>query len=274
MFVGLLTAPFRNWDFKRLVEWVSKNGFKGIEVSVSPSTQQINIDRVLKGGAGEIRRELKDKDVEITSLAFYSIKILESPEDQKFLKKVIEAASLLDVNVVCTLAGGPKAGKDKKQTIIEDFPEVFGPLADEAKAHGLKIAFENWFATNLQGLDHFQAVLEAVPSNALGFNFDPSHLFWQQIDYIEAVHRFGNRIFHTHAKDTEILPFRLREIGVLGRGWWRYRIPGWGDIDWTAYVTALKEVGYDYVLSIEHEDPFFSPEEGFLKGKEYLERLL
>jgi len=274
MFVGLLTAPFRNWDFKRLVEWVSKNGFKGIEVSVSPSTQQINIDRVLKGGAGEIRRELKDKDVEITSLAFYSIKILESPEDQKFLKKVIEAASVLDVNIVCTLAGGPKAGKNKKQTIMEDFPEVFGPLADEAKAHGLKIAFENWFATNLQGLDHFQAVLEAVPSNALGFNFDPSHLFWQQIDYIEAVHRFGNRIFHTHAKDTEILPFRLREIGVLGRGWWRYRIPGWGDIDWTAYVTALKEVGYDYVLSIEHEDPFFSPEEGFLKGKEYLERLL
>jgi len=274
MFVGLLTAPFRNWDFKRLVEWVSKNGFKGIEVSVSPSTQQINIDRVLKGGAGEIRRELKDKDVEITSLAFYSIKILESPEDQKFLKKVIEAASVLDVNIVCTLAGGPKAGKNKKQTIMEDFPEVFGPLADEAKAHSLKIAFENWFATNLQGLDHFQAVLEAVPSNALGFNFDPSHLFWQQIDYIEAVHRFGNRIFHTHAKDTEILPFRLREIGVLGRGWWRYRIPGWGDIDWTAYVTALKEVGYDYVLSIEHEDPFFSPEEGFLKGKEYLERLL
>jgi len=274
MFVGLLTAPFREWSFKRLVEWVSKNGFKGIEVSVSPSSQHINIDRVLKGGAGEVRRELANKGIEITSLAFYSIKILENPDDQKFLKKVIEAASLLDVDVVCTFAGGPKAGKDKKQTIIEDFPEVFGPLADEAKAHGVKIAFENWFATNLQGLDHFQAVLEAVPSSALGLNFDPSHLFWQQIDYIEAVHRFGDRIFHTHAKDVEILPFKLREIGVLGRGWWRYRIPGWGDLDWTAYVTALKEVGYDYVLSIEHEDPFFSPEEGFLKGKEYLQRLV
>ncbi|HIE18907.1 TPA: sugar phosphate isomerase/epimerase [Candidatus Bathyarchaeota archaeon] len=190
------------------------------------------------------------------------------------MRKMIEAASALDVEVVCTLAGGPKEGKDKKQTIMEDFPEVFGPIVDEAEAHGLKIAFENWFATNLQGLDHFQAVLDAVPSDVLGFNFDPSHLFWQQIDYIEAVHRFGDRIFHTHAKDAEILPFRLRKIGVLGRGWWRYRIPGWGDIDWTAYITALKEVGYDYVLSIEHEDPFFSPEEGFLKGKEYLQRLV
>ncbi|RLI05909.1 sugar phosphate isomerase/epimerase [Candidatus Bathyarchaeota archaeon] len=274
MFVGLLTAPLRNWSFKRLVEWASKNGFKGLEVAVSPSSQQINIDNLLKGGASEVRKTLENRDIEITSLAFYSIKILESPEDQKFLKKVIEAASTLDVEVVCTLAGGPKEGKDKKKTIMEDFPEIFGPIADEAKAHSVKIAFENWFATNLQGLDHFQAVLEAVPSNVLGFNFDPSHLFWQQIDYIEAVHQFGDRIFHTHAKDTEILPFKLRKIGVLGRGWWRYRIPGWGDLDWTAYITALKEVGYDFVLSIEHEDPFFSPEEGFLRGKEYLQRLV
>jgi len=274
MFVGLLTAPFRNWSFKRLVEWASKNGFKGIEVAVSPSSRQINIDDVLKGKASEVRRILRDVDVEITSLAFYSLKILDDSEDQKFLKKIIEAASLLDVKVVCTLAGGPKRGKDKKQTIMEEFSEIFGSIADKAEAQGLKIALENWFATNLQGLNHFQAVLEAVSSTALGFNFDPSHLFWQQIDYIEAVHRFGDRIFHTHAKDTEILPFKLREIGVLGRGWWRYRIPGWGDIDWTAYITALKEVGYDYVLSIEHEDPFFSPEEGFLKGKEFLQRLL
>ena len=274
MFVGLLTTPFRNWNFRRLVEWAANNGFKGLEVAVSPSSQQINIDHVLKGGASEIKKILASRDIEITSLAFYSIKILESSEDQKFLKKVLEAASALDVEVVCTLAGGPKEGKDKTQTIIEDFPQVFGPIADEAKTRGLKIAFENWFATNLQGLDHFQAVLEALPNKILGFNFDPSHLFWQQIDYIEAVHRFGDRIFHTHAKDTEILPFKLRRIGVLGDGWWRYRIPGWGDIDWTAYITALKEVGYDYVLSIEHEDPFFSPEEGFLKGKEYLERFL
>ena len=189
-------------------------------------------------------------------------------------EKVLEAASALDVEVVCTLAGGPKEGKDKHQTIMEDFPQVFGPIVDYAKDHDVKIAFENWFATNLQGLDHFEALLKALPSDVLGFNFDPSHLFWQQIDYIEAVHRFGDRIFHTHAKDTEVLPFKLRELGVLGRGWWRYRIPGWGGINWPAYITALKEVGYDYVLSIEHEDPFFGPEEGFLKGKDYLQKLL
>jgi sugar phosphate isomerase/epimerase len=99
-------------------------------------------------------------------------------------------------------------------------------------------------------------------------------LLWQQIDYIEAVHKFGNRIYHTHAKDTEILKFKLRQVGVLGAGWWRYRIPGWGRIEWPAYLTALKEVGYNYVLSIEHEDPFFTPEAGFLKAKKFLEQFL
>ncbi|KYH42668.1 MAG: hypothetical protein AYL33_001700 [Candidatus Bathyarchaeota archaeon B63] len=274
MFVGLLSSPLRSWSFEELADWASRNGFKGLEMAVSPTVKQLDINRILTGGAGPVRRILADKDIKITSLAFYSLRILESREEQEFLKKMIEAASQLEVDVICTSAGGPKPGKDKKQTIAEDFPGVFGPLADEAEAHGVRIAFENWFATNLQGLDHFQAVLEAVPSSSLGFNFDPSHLLWQQIDYIEAVHRFGERIFHTHAKDTEVLPFRLREVGVLGRGWWRYRIPGWGEIDWTAYITALKEVGYDYVLSIEHEDRFFGPEEGFLKGREYLERLL
>jgi len=274
LFVGFLTFPLGNWKLKDLVDWASVNGFKGLEMGVSPASKQLDIDRVLSGGAGEVRRVLSGKDLQITSLAFYSVKILEDLQEQKFLEKVLEAASILDVKVVCTLAGLPVEGKNKKQTLKEDFPKVFGPLVDKAREQGLKIALENWFATNLQGLDHFQAALEAVPDKTLGLNFDPSHLFWQHIDYVEAVHTFGTRIHHTHAKDTEVLKFRLREVGVLGEGWWRYRIPGWGSIDWNAYITALKEVKYDYVLSIEHEDQFFSPEEGLLRGKRFLEGFL
>jgi len=274
LFVGFLTSPVRDWGLRRLVDWASENGFKGVEMAVSPTLGQVDVDRVLSGGAGDVRGVLAGKDVEITSLAFYSFRILESSEDQRFLEKVMEAASVLDVEVVCTLAGGPIRGKDKKKSLREDFPRVFQPLVDKAKEHGLKIAMENWFATNLQGLDHFQTAFDSVPDKTLGLNFDPSHLFWQQIDYLQAVHRFGERIHHTHAKDTEILDFRLREVGVLGEGWWRYRIPGWGSVNWGAYLTALKEVGYDYVVSIEHEDPFFGPEDGFLRGKRYLDKYL
>ena len=274
MFVGLLTAPLGNWSFEKLVNWASTNGFKGLEVSVSPNSKQFDVDRILSGGAGKIKSLLKGKNLEITSLAFYSLGILENPDEQQFMNKVIDACAALDVKVACTLAGGPVAGKDKIQTLKEDFPKVFNPLVDRAKEQGIKVAMENWFATNLQGLDHFQAALEAVPDKTLGLNFDPSHLLWQQIDYIEAVHKFRDRIHHTHAKDTEIMEYRLRQVGVLGGGWWRYRIPGWGRVNWTAYLTALKEVGYDYVLSIEHEDPFFTAEDGFQKAKQFLEQFL
>jgi len=274
MFVGFLTAPLRNWSIEKIVEWASINGFKALEVPVSPTAKQIDVEGVLSGGAGEVRRLFSERDLKMSSLAFYSIRILENEEEQKFLLKVIEAASTLDVGVVCTLAGGPVKGKDKIQTLREDFQKVFNSIVDFAKEHGVRIALENWYATNLQGLDHFQAAFESVPDRNLGLNFDPSHLFWQQIDYIEAVHRFGDRIYHTHAKDTEVLPFRLRYVGVLGRGWWRYRIPGWGGINWRSYITALREVGYNYVLSIEHEDPFFGPEDGLINGKNFLENLL
>ncbi|MBS7657108.1 MAG: sugar phosphate isomerase/epimerase [Candidatus Bathyarchaeia archaeon] len=274
MFVGLLTAPISSWNFEKLVNWASSNGFKGLEVSVSPATRQIDINRVLSGGASEIKKLIGQNNIEITSLAYYTIKILENPADQEFLKKVIDACAALDVTVACTLAGEPVKGKSKIQTLREEFPNVFTPLVDRAKEQGIKLAMENWFETNLQGLDTFQAAFEAVPDKTLGLNFDPSHLVWQKIDYIEAVYKFGDRIHHTHAKDTEIIEHMLRHVGVLGRGWWRYRIPGWGSINWSAYLTALKEVKYDYVLSIEHEDPFFTAEDGFKKAKQFLERFL
>ncbi|MBS7615284.1 sugar phosphate isomerase/epimerase [Candidatus Bathyarchaeota archaeon] len=274
MFVGLLTAPINSWNFEKLASWASSNGFKGLEVSVSPALKQIDVNRVLSGAASEIKRIAAQNDVKITSLAYYSIRILENPVEQEFLEKVIDACAALDVTVACTLAGEPVKGKNKIQTLIEDFPNVFAPLVDKAKEQGIKIAMENWFETNLQGLDTFQVALESVPDKTLGLNFDPSHLMWQKIDYVEAVHKFRDRIHHTHAKDTEIIEHKLRQVGVLGRGWWRYRIPGWGSINWTAYLTALKEVKYDYVLSIEHEDPFFSAEAGFQKAKQFLEQFL
>jgi len=175
---------------------------------------------------------------------------------------------------VCTLAGMPVAGKDKLKTIEEDFAEAWPPIVKYAKSKGIKIAFENWYATLLQGLDHWDRIFSIVSDDNVGLNFDPSHLFWMQVDYLAAVERFGKRIFHTHAKDTEVRCDRLREVGVLGRGWWRYCIPGYGGIKWGEYIARLKGVGYDGVLSIEHEDGFMGREEGFIKGRQHLEQFI
>ena len=80
------------------------------------------------------------------------------------------------------------------------------------------------------------------------------------------------RIFHTHAKDTLVDKAKRANVGVYGDGWWRYVIPGFGNIDWGEYIAHLRVNGYDGVLSIEHEDGSQGREEGFMRGAWYLEQ--
>ena len=88
-----------------------------------------------------------------------------------------------------------------------------------------------------------------------------------------AVEEFAARIFHTHAKDVLISQKSLSRLGVLEGGWWRYVIPGYGCVRWGEYIHVLRQAGYNGVLSIEHEDGAFSPQEGFEKGLRYLSAL-
>ncbi len=144
----------------------------------------------------------------------------------------------------------PAAGKDRFQTIEDDCKEVFtGPLVEYAGERGIKIALENWFATNLQNLAHFDRMFQVIPHENFGLNYDPSHLVHQEIDYLKAVHHFKDRIFHTHAKDTEIRYWERSWIGTLNPGWWRYVIPATASIDWGVYFAQLRRTGYNNVVS-------------------------
>jgi len=83
MFVGLLTSPLGKWNLQRLVNWAADNGFEGLEVAVSPTLKQLDVDRILSGGASTVTRLMKGKDLEITSLAFYSLGILGKAKDSE-----------------------------------------------------------------------------------------------------------------------------------------------------------------------------------------------
>ena len=83
---------------------------------------------------------------------------------------------------------------------------------------------------------------EIIPDKNFGLNLDPSHLVLQMIDYERVVREFKDRIFHTHAKDTEVKQHALRLIGNQSNGWWRYVIPGYGDINWGVYIARLRAV--------------------------------
>jgi len=171
-------------------------------------------------------------------------------------------------------AGFPTPGKNKAKTIAEDLPGAMRPVLDLAGQHGVKLALENWYATNIQHLDHWRGVFDALPDAHFGLNFDPSHLDWQGIDVNAAVHEFRERIFHVHAKDVSVDLAKLKRVGYNGDGWWRYTLPGYGRILWGDFITTLRKIGYDDVLSIEHEDDAFPAEEGFVKAARYLNTLV
>ena len=280
LIVGFYTAVFREWSLEKLLEWATKNGFKALEVYAGPKSKHIDPEEVTKGKAMKLKRAFEEKDLYISSLAYYPNNLDPNEEKRRaninHIKIMIDAASQLDVNIICTFIGSNgNFFCTGIETSLKLFKEVFPEIIDHAKDHDIRIAIENcplggW---NIAFSPEIWDEIFSIGTN-IGLNFDPSHLVWQGIDYVKAIYDYGKRIFHTHAKDTEVFKGKLRRSGIYGKGWWRYRVPGWGEIDWRKVITALKDVGYDYVLSIEMEDPLFKPEEGLILGLRYLSSLL
>jgi len=269
MEVGFLTACMGKEPLEKIIAWAGKNGIRKLQVIQShlgPDTEKRD---------AAIAKTLAAAGVTLSSVAAYDGGLCRDPKKGLAnLKVAIDRCVRLGTDVCCALAGLPPEGMTKEQAIDGPFTDVFGPACAYAAKKGIRIALENWFATLIAHFDQWDRVLERVPAANLGFNYDPSHLLWQGIDYLAGVEKYGPRIFHTHAKDTEIRDEVVRRVGIQGPDWWRYVIPGLGRVRWGEYVARLRRVKYDGVLSIEHEDGTIGAKEGVLLGKRYLEQYL
>jgi len=162
---------------------------------------------------------------------------------------------------------------------IKKIGDVFGPMLEAARAHGVRLAFENCpghgqLATTPYNWEKVFAVLDAPD---VGLEFDPSHLVWQGVDYLAAAREFRHKIISVHAKDTQIYQDKFGRCGIYGKDWWTYRLPGYGSVDWEAFFQILREAAYDGPVMIEHEDPYFGGErywEGLRIGKRYLSQFV
>lgn len=211
-----------------------------------------------------LREALAQHRIGITSVAIYGPTI-EAPVDEAiaYYARACKLARALGCSVVSGLTG-----RDNNLTVDENLPlfkERFGPIAQVAADEGVRIALEPWPGsvlghgpyrwTNLATTPELWVKLfETVPHPALGLEYDPSHLVWQGIDHLQAIRDFGSRIYHIHAKDILIDQEKLKRVGVHGRGWWRFVLPGLGQIDWPALFATLKEMGYSGDMAVEHED--------------------
>ncbi len=305
---GFYTACLPNVDLKKLVNWAANNHFKTLEIACWPvendrkdySGSSIDVANLTKEGAERVNGIFNKHNMKISSLAYYDNNLHQDLDKRKkyhdHLKKVIRAAKLLGVEMVGTFIG-----RDNSKSIeenIEEYSEVFPPLVRYAEDHNVKLMLENcpmegWHPEGQPGNlayspELLKKIFEIIPSPNFGLNLDPSHLYWLGINYIQVVEEFGNRIFHVHAKDTEIIKEGRYRYGIFGKkldrqhswdiGWWRYRVPGLGEIDWETFLDKLSQVGYDGVVSTEHEDPVWEGDEnkvkkGLIIGREYLEKV-
>ena len=268
---------YTNYD-KETVAFAHKVGFRSMELSAWPDSS-LNADRTSDSRIKEVKADLEKHGIEISSLGYYPNYLdpdkEKAEEASRYLLKVFDLANRMDVDVVCTFVG-----RDPQKSIKENIPlfeNAFSRFCDEAEDRNLRIAIENCpmmdrFYLHGENIaispEVWDEMYRVVPSKALGIELDPSHMVWQGIDYIQSIYDYGDRIYHIHAKDMEINRRVLKRVGIigqafgditgLGHGWWRARLPGWGEIDWPKFITALIEVNYKGNIDIEHEDDVFA----------------
>lgn len=213
----------------------------------------------------------------------------------------VKLAEKLGVDTVVTFSGCPGGGPDDKvpnwhvcawptdhaESLAWQWRERVIPYwkkeAEFAASHGVKVALELHPGFVVYNPEHV-LTLRGETGDNLGCNFDPSHLFWQNVDIVRAIRYLGDTIYHFHAKDTHLDPVNLPIKGVLDtapydqveKRSWVFRSVGYGHdaLFWKQVVSALRTVGYDGAVSIEHEDALASPDEGLRKAVATLQEAL
>lgn len=243
--------------------WAAGQGFTALDAESELTTEAAADVRAagLELGPMRIRASLADSDPDTRADAVRSA------------IDAVDHAVALGLDTVWTLPRNFRNDASPRANFDAAVPSLL-EVTKHAEARGVRIAIENCPFDGQNAVctpEAWDALFDRIPSAALGICLDPSHCVWQGIDHLRVITEYRERIIHTHAKDADLLPDGLFRYGVAGRqlgdggaadgagaGWWRHRLPGLGAIDWNGFVTALTDIGYDGVVSIEHEDPLWS----------------
>ncbi|WP_406347747.1 sugar phosphate isomerase/epimerase [Streptomyces sp. NBC_00144] len=287
MKLGMLTACLPQLSLEQIAGWAAARGYEALEVAVWPGTGGRDFEAAHLPVAGfgpreaDVTRAVLDRHgLAISALAYYENNLHPDTgrreEIRTHLRHAIDAAAALEVPYVGTFIG-----RDWNRSVAQNLAEaekVFPPLVEYAGERGVKLLIENcvmegWHPDGYPGnLAYSPELWEWMFSLGLYLNWDPSHLTWIGIDPVETIAPYIEHIAHAQAKDVELRPGDRQRWGHFGpavdrsgnpwdMGWWRYRVPGLGQVDWVRVVDRLYEAGFTGTLSVEHEDPVWGGEE-------------
>jgi sugar phosphate isomerase/epimerase len=281
MKLGFVSAILADLPLEDVVAVAAAQKFSCVELMCWPKGKaerryagvtHVDVEGFDQARADQVNQTMQKTGVEISGLGYYPNPLAPDADEAAVavghIRKVIVAAQLLGVGVVNTFVG-----RDWTRTVDDNWPrflEVWQPLIQFAEDHDVRIGIENcpmlftddeW--PGGKNLAHspvvWRRMFDEIPSPNFGLNYDPSHLIWQQMDYLRPIHEFAERIFHVHAKDAKIQRERLDEEGILANPlkWHIPKLPGLGDVQWGPVISALTDIGYQGPVCIEVEDRAF-----------------
>jgi sugar phosphate isomerase/epimerase len=297
MKLGVFDPVFGSMDLEPMLDRVREMGLDAVEIGTGnyPGDRHCRPAELL-ADADALRRfrsAVADRGLTLSALSCHGNPLHPDADraahDDAVYRDTVRLAAALEVGVVNLFSGcpgdGPAAMQPNWVTCAwpPEFAEIVAWQWDEAvlpywrtagafaSEHGVRLGFEmhpGFVVYNPKTLLR----LRREVGDVIGANFDPSHLFWQGIDPITAIRELGPAIVHVHAKDTAIDADNVARNGVLdlesyrepAKRSWIFRSVGDGHdlLFWKRFVSALRLVGYDHVLSIEHEDGLASTDEG------------
>jgi len=310
MKLGVLSVALSNMNLKEMLDYLKKSGVQAVEIGGGgyPGKVHCDTDVLLNDDKAfnEFKNTIDESGIELGALSCHGNPVHPDKKTAAgfvdYFKKTVLLAEKLGVERVVTFSGCPGGSpsdttpnwvtcpwpEEYLQVLDYQWTEVLIPYWKEevkfCKEHGInKVAIEMHPGFCVYGPESLMKLRDAV-GPVIGANFDPSHLFWQGIDPVSAIRYLKDAIYYFHAKDTKIDDINTARTGVLDvkhygdeiNRSWVFRTVGYGHSYqvWKDIFSALRMVGYDGIISIEHEDSLMSPEEGLQKAIAFLKETM
>ncbi|MEM7475324.1 MAG: sugar phosphate isomerase/epimerase [Planctomycetota bacterium] len=288
MQLGFASAILPELSLEEVLDLAAEIGYDCVEVMCWPVSKaerryagitHIDINELDDAKKAEIHGLVESKGVAISALGYYpnclSPDAAEAVSAVEHLKKLLYAAKDLGLGNVNTFIG-----RDYTKSVDANWPrmlETWKPILTIADELDLKIGIENcpmlfsedeWpGGKNLATTPKiWRRLFEDLGSENLGLNYDPSHMVWQQMDYLKPIRDFASRIYHAHAKDVRLDRHKLDEVGIMAHPleYHTPKLPGLGEVDWGKFFSTLVDSGYDGPVCVEVEDRAY---EGSLESR-------
>ena len=288
MRLGFVSAILPEESLESVFRIAADVGYDCVEVMCWPvgkatrryaGITHIDVDGFSVSQAAEVRALTQRYGVQISGLGYYPNPLAPDNDESRtaveHLKKVIVASAELGLGRVNTFVG-----RDPAKSVEKNWPkflDTWQPLIEFAQQHGVKIGIENcpmlftedeW--PGGKNLAHspviWRKMFESIPSDHFGLNYDPSHMVFQQMDYLAPMRDFASRLFHIHAKDVRVDQHKLDQVGTLAYPnlYHTPKLPGLGEVDWGRFFSVLGDAGYRGPVCVEVEDRIY---EGSLENR-------